>query len=112
MIGGFSRRRKAAGYSGRADRLGQISFQHGVVGIEIDRFYSRQVSLVAVRGELNAIGEARPRSLMNEMPVCWLRSPTCHETISLESASSAVHVQTWPAPSDGAFGGLTFFSLA
>src|SRR5258708_35172838 len=33
---------------------------------------------------------------MNEMPVCWLRSPTCHETTSLESASMAVHVQTSP----------------
>ena len=37
------------------------------------------------------------------MPVCWLRSPTCHETISLESASRAVHVHTSPAASGAAF---------
>ena len=49
---------------------------------------------------------------MNEMPVCWLRSPTCQETISLESASIAVHVQTSPAPSGAAFANLTFFCLA
>ena len=33
--------------------------QHGVIGIEVDRLYGRQVGLVAVRSELDLIGETR-----------------------------------------------------
>ena len=40
------------------------------------------------------------------------RSPTAKETISLLSASSAVHVHTSPAPSGAAFAVATFFCLA
>src|SRR5436305_15329752 len=49
---------------------------------------------------------------MNDVPVCALRSPTCHETISLESASIAVHVHTSPALSGAALANLTFLFLA
>ena len=40
--------------------IGKYLDEHGVIGIEVHCFYRLQIRLVAVRGELHAIGQPRP----------------------------------------------------
>ena len=87
--------------------------QHGVVHVRAERALDRfQVRPVPVRGELHAVGEARRQIVHELLRVARVAAADELATISLLSASIAVHVHVSPAPSGAALAVATFFALA
>ena len=99
---------------GLVRRLGAVQLhQHAVVDIGAERFLDGfQVSPMPIRCELDAVRQPAAKIVHQCQRIAGIAPADRPCRTSLESASSAVQVQTSPAPSGAPLAVATFFAFA